>query len=104
MLLTATVDAADELTMRSRSLLRESQWFIRCETEVDVSRIHAVLRVGQIVELDGVGTLHSGNYLVWSVRHTITADAHKMHLRLVRNAVGPEPSGASPASLLGGLT
>lgn len=103
-LLTATVDAADELTMRSRSLLRESQWFISCETEVDVSRIHAVLRVGQIVELDGVGTLHSGNYLVWSVRHTITADAHKMHLRLVRNAVGPEPSGASPASLLGGLT
>jgi hypothetical protein len=46
------------------------------------------MRVGQIVELGGAGALHSGKYLVWSVRHTITGDAHRMRLRLVRNAVG----------------
>jgi phage protein D len=97
--LTTTVDDAGELAMRSRSLLRESDWFVSCETEADVSRIDAVPRVGQIVALAGVGTLHSGNYLVWSVRHTITVDQHRMRLRLVRNAVGPEPT----TSLLGGF-
>jgi phage protein D len=91
-LLTAPVDDAGELALRARSLLRESEWFVRCDAEADVSRLHTVLRVGQIVELDGVGTLHSGKYLVWSVRHTIGADAHGMRFRLVRNAVGPEPS------------
>jgi phage protein D len=86
--LTTTVDDAGELAMRSRSLLRESEWFVQCETETDVGRLGTVLRVGQIVELGGAGSLHSGKYLVWSVRHTITADAHRMKLRLVRNAVG----------------
>jgi len=95
--LTTTVDDAGELAMRSRSLLRESEWFVSCETETDVARIGAVLRVGQIVELGGVGTLHSGKYVVWSVRHTITADAHRMRVRLVRNAVGLAPAaGAAP--------
>jgi hypothetical protein len=95
--LTATVDDAGELAMRSRSLLRESEWFVSCETETDVNRIGTVLRVGQIVELGGMGSLHSGKYLVWSVRHTITSDAHRMRLRLVRNAVGQAPAaGAAP--------
>jgi phage protein D len=86
--LTATVDDAGELAMRSRSLLRESEWFVSCRTETDVNRLGTVVRAGQIVELDGAGTLHSGNYLVWSVRHALTSDAHRMRLRLVRNAVG----------------
>lgn len=101
-LLTAPVGDAGELGMRARSLLRESEWFVRCEGEADVSRLHVVLRVGQIVELDGIGTLHSGKYLVWSVRHTITGDAHRMRFRLVRNAVGPASSGGA-GGLLGGL-
>ena len=49
-----------------------------CEGEADVSRLGAVLRAGDIVSVDGIGALHSGNYLVWSVRHTITANGHKM--------------------------
>ena len=101
-LLTTPVDDAGELGMRARSLLRESEWFVRCEGEADVSRLHTVLRVGQIVQIEGLGTLHSGKYLVWSVRHTISADAHRMRLRLVRNAVGPAASGGG-GGLLGGL-
>jgi hypothetical protein len=93
--LTTTVDDAGELAMRSRSLLRESEWFVSCETETDVNRIGTVLRVGQIVELGGAGGLHSGKYLVWSVRHTITSTAHRMRLRLVRNAVGQTSSGGA---------
>jgi phage protein D len=101
-LLTAPVDDAGELAMRARAMLRESEWFVSCDVEADVSRLHAVLRVGQIVEIDGIGTLHSGKYLVWSVRHTITGDAHRMRFRLVRNAVGPASSGGA-GGLLGGL-
>ncbi|MDO8586990.1 MAG: contractile injection system protein, VgrG/Pvc8 family [Armatimonadota bacterium] len=99
-LLTAPVDDVGELNMRAESLLREAGWFARCEGEADVSRLKVVLRVGDIVALDGVGSLLSGKYLVWSVRHTIDGQAHKMKFALVRNAVGPKASGAGP---LGGL-
>jgi hypothetical protein len=92
--LTAPVDDAGELTLRAQSLLREAGWFVRCEGETEVSRLQAVMRVGQIVMVEGIGSLHSGKYLVWSVRHTLTADAHRMKFVLVRNAVGPEPSGS----------
>lgn len=94
-LLAAPVDDGGELTLRAQSLLRESGWFVRCEGESDLARLGTVLRVGTIVQLDGAGALHSGKYLVWSVRHTITADAHKMKFVLVRNAVGNPPSGGA---------
>lgn len=92
-LLTAPVDDAGELSLRAQSLLREASWFVRCEGEADVSRINAVLRVGTVVQIEGVGSLNSGKYYVWSVRHTINSDSHKMKFVLVRNAVGPKPSG-----------
>ncbi len=94
-LLTTPVDDGGELLLRARSLLRESAWFVRCEGEADLARLGVVLRPGTVVRLDGVGALHSGKYLVWSVRHTITADSHKMKFVLVRNAVGPAPSGGA---------
>jgi phage protein D len=99
-LLTAPVDSAGELRLRAQSLLRESGWFVRCEGEADVSRLKTILRVNTIVQIEGVGSLNSGKYYVWSVRHTITADAHKMKFVLVRNAVG---GGAGSGGLLGGL-
>jgi phage protein D len=101
-LLTAPVDDSGELTLRAQSLLREADWFVRCEGEADVSRLNVILRVGTVVQVEGIGSLHSGKYFVWSVRHSITSDAHKMKFVLVRNAVGPEPSG-SGGGLLGGL-
>lgn len=88
-LLTAPVDDAGELMLRSQSLLCETGWFVRCTGEADLSRLNTVLRVGTVVQVDGAGSLNSGKYYVWSVRHTITADAHKMKFVLVRNAVGP---------------
>jgi hypothetical protein len=101
-ILTAPVDDAGELTLRAQSLLREAGWFVRCEGEADVSRLNAVMRVGTVVQLNGIGALHSGKYYVWSVRHIITTDSHKMKFVLVRNAVGALP--ASGGGLLGGLT
>jgi phage protein D len=101
-LLTAQVDDAGELRLRAQSLLREAGWFVRCEGEADVSRLNAILRAGTVVEIAGIGSLHSGKYFVWSVRHTITAETHKMKFVLVRNAVGPQSSGGN-GGLLGGL-
>jgi len=101
-ILTAPVNDAGELAFRAQSLLRESQWFVRCEGEADVARLNAVLRAGTVVQLNGLGALHSGKYYVWSVRHSITANSHRMKFILVRNAIGQPPSG-SAAGLLGGL-
>jgi phage protein D len=101
-LLTAPVDDAGELQLRAKSLLREASWFAKCEGEADVSRLNAILRVGTVVQIAGIGSLNSGKYYVWSVRHRITAESHKMKFTLVRNAVGPTPNGGG-GGLLGGL-
>jgi phage protein D len=99
-LLTAPVDDAGELALRAQSVLREAGWFMRCEGAADMARVGRVLRVNTLVQLDGLGSLHSGRYLVWSVRHTITSDAHRMRFVLYRNAMGPPPVGGPT---LGGL-
>jgi hypothetical protein len=86
--LTGAADSAKDLGQRAASLLREAGWFVRCEGEVDLGRLKAVLRAATVVQVDGAGTLHSGSYFVWSVRHTITPHSHRMRFVLVRNAVG----------------
>ncbi len=96
--LTAPVDDAGELTLRAQSLLREAGWFLRCEGEADVARLNKVLRVGMVIQLNGIGAVHSGKYYVWSVRHRINADSHTMKFVLVRNAVGSPPSGGGGLS------
>lgn len=101
-LLAAPVDDAGELSLRATAVLREAGWFVRCVGEADVNRAKAILRAGTVVQLNGLGALHSGKYYVWSVRHRIDSDAHKMRFVLVRNAVGPEAAGAA-SGLLGGL-
>ncbi|MBM4318418.1 MAG: hypothetical protein FJ125_00290 [Deltaproteobacteria bacterium] len=99
--LTATVDDAGELGQRAAAVLRDAGWFVRCEGEAELSRLGAVPRVGSVVEVEGVGSTHSGSYLLWSVRHTISADSHVVRFVLLRNAVGPAPQGGD--GLLGGL-
>lgn len=92
-LLTAPVDDAGELEMRSRSLLREAGFFAKCAGETNMARLKGVLRVGTVVAVEGAGSMYSGKYLVWSVRHTFTPDSHTMAFSLVRNAVGPAAAG-----------
>jgi phage protein D len=94
-LLTTTAADADTLTQRADSVLREAGWFVRCQGSTDADRLGSILRVGTVAKLDAAGALHSGNYLVWSVRHRITAEKHEMAFVLVRNAVGA-PSTAAP--------
>jgi len=99
-LLTTTAADAGTLTQRADSLLREAGWFVRCQGSTDVARLGSILRVGTVAKLDAAGGLHSGNYLVWSVRHHITAEKHEMAFVLVRNAVGTAP----PPAPTGGIS
>jgi hypothetical protein len=87
-ILTAAADTA-ELPGRAAGLLREAGWFAKCEGTADVNVLKQVLRVGTVVAVEGCGSLLSGPYLVWSVRHTISTQAHAMAFTLVRNAMGP---------------
>jgi phage protein D len=101
-MLTTTVDDNGELQMRAASLLREGGFFVRCTGKVTLDALGLVLRAGSVVQLAGVGSLHSGNYFVWSVRHTIKQDSYEMAFVLVRNAVGSPPASLG-SGLLGGL-
>jgi len=99
-LLTTPVDDGGELAQRTQSVLQEAGWFVRCQGSADAARLGSIMRAGMVARLDAAGTLHSGNYLVWSVHHRITAERHVMDFVLMRNAVGPlSPSGALPGGV-----
>lgn len=104
-MLTTAVDSAGELTQRAQALLRETGWFARCEAEADADRLGVVLRAGMLVALAGVGALHSGTWLVWTVRHRLTREAHKMNFTLLRNSIGNAPPGGGGglSSMVGAL-
>jgi phage protein D len=98
-LLTPTVNDGQELTLRSQSVLIEAGWFVRCTGTAEVARLGSILRAGTIAQLNAAGSLHSGKYYVWSVRHKITAESHTMNFVMLRNAVGAP---AAPGQLPGG--
>lgn len=102
-LLTATVNDGEELTLRSQSVLIESGWFVRCTGSTDVNRLGSILRAGTVAQLDAAGSLHSGKYFVWSVRHHITMEKHIMDFVLLRNAVGTPASPGMLSTGSGGL-
>jgi hypothetical protein len=98
-LLTTTANDAGTLTARARAMLRNAGWFVTCRGTADVGRVGSILRVGTIVAIAAAGAVHSGNYLVWSVRHRITPEAHRMMFRLVRNGIGTPSGGGGGISL-----
>jgi hypothetical protein len=98
-MLATAVDSAGELTQRAKGLLCETGWFLRCEGDTDADRLGVVLRAGMLVSLVGVGALHSGTWIVWTVRHRLTQEAHKMTFTLLRNAVGNPPPGGGAGGL-----
>ena len=98
LLLTAPADVP-ELSQRTAAVLAESGFFARCSGEADAERINAILRVGDVVTIEGAGRLQSGNWLVWSVRHKYSLDSWRMSFTLVRNAMGPASAGGGLASL-----
>jgi hypothetical protein len=102
LLLTAPADLP-ELDQRTAAVLAESGFFSRCSGEADADRIGTILRVGDIVTIEGAGSIQSGNWLVWNVRHRYSPDSWKMSFTLVRNAMGPASAGGVLGSLAAGL-
>jgi hypothetical protein len=102
LLLTTPADLP-ELSQRTAAVLTESGFFSRCSGEVDADRIAAILRVGDVVTIEGAGNLQSGNWLVWNVRHRFSLQSWKMSFTLVRNAMGPAGASGALASLAGAL-
>jgi hypothetical protein len=100
LLLTAPADLP-ELGQRTAAVLTESGFFSRCTGEADADRMAAILRVGDVVTIEGAGSIHSGSWLVWNVRHKFSLQAWKMSFTLVRNAMGPAGGGGTLASLAG---
>ena len=90
-LLAAPVDDGGELTLRAQACCARRGGSSAARARPISSAWALVLRAGMVVAIAGIGAVHSGRYLVWSVRHTITADAHTMKFTLVRNAVGNPP-------------
>ena len=90
-----------ELSQRTAAVLAESGFFSRCTGEADAERIGTILRVGDVVTIDGAGSIQSGNWLVWNVRHNYSLDSWKMSFTLVRNAMGPAAEGSALASFAG---
>jgi hypothetical protein len=105
LLLTAPADVA-ELTNRTTAVLIESGFFSRCTGEADADRIGTILRVGDVVMIEGAGNIQSGNWLVWNVKHTYATNSWKMAFTLVRNAMGPAGTGGTFATFTpgGGLS
>jgi len=77
-------DQAD-LQARAEALLIEAGWFVSARVTARLSVLKTVVRANTVVTLDGVGTRHSGTYLVSRVVHTIDAEDHVMTIDLVRN-------------------
>ncbi len=105
LLLTAPADLA-ELGQRTSAVLAESGFFSRCTGEADADRIGTILRVGDVLTIEGAGSIQSGNWLVWNVLHKFSLDSWKMSFTLVRNAMGPAVAGGvlSPAAGAAGLS
>lgn len=82
------VDDAGALTARSRGALRDAQWFINATCNTSLHRLCDIVRFHTIVNVQGAGSRHSGNYYVTGVKHKIDAAAHAMELELARNAWG----------------
>ena len=105
LILTAPADVPD-LGQRTAAVLTESGFFSRCTGEADAERIGTILRVGDVVTIEGAGNIQSGNWLVWNVRHKFSLgsrDSWKMSFTLVRNAMGPAAAGGALASFSGAL-
>lgn len=102
MLLSVSADV-EELQQRAAAVLSDTGFFARCTGEVDADRLGGVLRVGDVVTIEGAGSIHSGNWLAWELRHQFSLDSFTTAFTLVRNAMGPPAAGGALSALQGAL-
>jgi phage protein D len=81
-------DKGDELTARANAAVVQGSWFATATGQTTAARAKAILLPGSLVELQGVGKPHSGNWLCSRVRHDFSAIGHSMELTMIRNGWG----------------
>lgn len=94
-----TVDEA-ELTARAQAKANELSLRVRGDGELDGTLYGHVLRVGELVPVDGVGERLNGLYYVDTVSHHFSTDGYRQSFRVLRNAYGDNV----PSGPLGGLS
>jgi phage protein D len=89
-----------ELTARAQAKANEQAMRIKADGELDGTLYGHVLRVGELVPVDGVGDRLNGLYYVDSVSHSFSNDGYRQSFRLLRNAYGDNV----PSGPLGGMS
>ncbi len=84
----APVDDAANLQARAESALIDEGWFIRARCETTAKLLGGVVKPTDLVKLRGLGSRHSGLYMVAATHHVINVDAHTLKIELCRNAWG----------------
>ncbi|MCP3902784.1 MAG: hypothetical protein GY715_04030 [Planctomycetes bacterium] len=92
----------EEMIARATRKANELAMKVKAEGELDGSRYGHVLRVGEPVPVDGVGTWLGGRYYVDTVKHTFDPDGYREAFTLLRNAYGDDLGGAA-ANVLSGV-
>jgi hypothetical protein len=84
----ATAGNQDELHARAESALTEAGWFVEATASTTAHMLGGVLLPHDVIEVEGLGSVHSGPYQVKAVTHVINAADHFMDIELRRNAIG----------------
>ena len=83
-----TAGNLDELQTKAESALTDAGWFVQATASTTAHMLGDVLRPHDVVDVEGLGPLHSGPYQVKAVTHVINAADHLMDIELRRNAIG----------------
>lgn len=86
---------------RARALVNDGDMSIRADGELDGSLYGHVLRVGEPVDVDGVGERYSGTYYVDTVTHRFDTHGYDQGFTLMRNALGRKPGGGLAGAIAG---
>ncbi len=90
-------DAQSEAMAQGRA--NRADMSVHADGELDGSLYGHVLRVGEPVEVDGVGELYSGTYYVDEVTHRFNGKGYDQAFKLMRNALGRKAGGGLAGAL-----
>ena len=83
-----TAGDAQEARVRTQAAINDASWSVQATAETSVQALGAFVAPHQILKVEGAGQLNSGDYFVKAVTHTVDSAAHKLHIELLRNALG----------------
>jgi hypothetical protein len=83
-----TAGNQEELQTKAESVLTQAGWFVEATASTTAHMLGGVLIPHDVIEVEGLGSVHSGPYQVKAVTHVINAADHFMDVELRRNAIG----------------